>query len=133
MADPVLPPSRFGAGYTVGPPTATGAASAAPPAALGNPVASPADPARDTSAPANAGMNLLAVVAFVLSLLWGPFLVVLTIPMALHARRQIARRHQGGGGLALAALALGAVYLVVGVVAVVLALCTQGPIGTGLR
>lgn len=132
MADPVLPPSRFGAGYTVGPPTAIGAALPGPPAALGNPGASP-DPAHVTSAPANAGMNLLAVTAFVLSLLWGPFLVVLTIPMALHARRQIARRHQGGGGLALAALALAAIYLVVGLVVVVLALCTQGPIGTGWR
>lgn len=133
MADPALPPSRFGAGYTVGPQPATGAAPPGPPAALGNPGASPADPAHETSAPANAGVNLLAVVAFVLSLLWGPFLVVLTIPMALHARRQIARRHQGGGGLALAALALAAIYLVVGLVVVVLALCTQGPIGTGWR
>lgn len=145
MADPVLPPSRFGAGYSAGRQAPTGQVAVGPQAAAmpgpyrrdpaqgANPGWSPGDSTNTAAASAGAGVNVLAVVSFVLTLLWGPFLVLATIPMALRARTQIAQRHQSGGGLALSALVLGVIYLLLGMVVVALALCTQGPLGAGWR
>lgn len=139
MADPLLPPSRFGAGYSVGADPRAGAArttalNSSPPAhaRAGTIGPSPVDPAVATAAP-KAEVNLLAVAAFVLTLLWGPFLLIVTIPMALRARAQVTRRRQSGGGLAVAALVLGGIYLITGVMVVVLAWQTHGPIGAGWR
>ena len=80
-----------------------------------------------------AGMNTLAVVSFVLVLLLGPFIVAVTLPMALIARVQINSRGQGGSGLVLATLALSVIYLAFGVVALLLMLYSQTPTGVGAR
>lgn len=123
-----LPPSRFGAGYTVGGQPISGlspAGHASP--MVDNAVANTARPA-----PA-AGMNTLAVVSFVLVLLLGPFIVAITLPMALIARVQINSRGQGGSGLVLATLALSVIYLAFGVVVLLLMLYSQTPTGVGAR
>ena len=111
MAEPSLSPSRFSAGYSVGGrtgsevlPPATGPASAA------------------TSAP----VNQFAVIGFVLILILGPFAVPVGVPIALVGQRQIARTGQSGAGLARAALYIGAVYGVIGVVVVLLAVAGIG-------
>ena len=126
MADPVLPPSRFGTGYTVG--NAPAASPSRPPAAVGAAVGRrPDDPSRaypgssqpisadgygaiDTAPPA----NRLAGVSFVLALLLGPVVAPMTVPMAMVASRQISRSGQGGAGLATAALAISVIYLAFG-------------------
>jgi hypothetical protein len=149
VADPLIPPSRFGAGYTAGAQAPPGQVAVGPQGAtMPGPFSAVAhrrdptqgadsgwsqDPAKTAAASVSAGVNVLAAVSFVLTLLWGPFLALATIPMALRARTQIAQRHQSGGGLALSALVLGVIYLAVGVVVVALALCTQGPLGAGWR
>jgi hypothetical protein len=122
-----LPPSRFGAGFTVG----GQPASAARPAAHTSPGrVSPVAPVRNSAssgaAPAPvAGMNMLAVVSFVLVLLLGPFIVPVSIPMALIARVQINRCDQSGSGLVLATLVLSVIYLAFGVVVLLLLLYSQ--------
>jgi hypothetical protein len=122
VGDPVLPPSRFGAGYTVGAPASTGPAPAplVQSAAVSHPGAVYSHDGHSA-----AGVNALAVVAFVLVLLFGPFVVALTIPMAFVARSQISRSGQSGAGLAKAALALSAIYLAVGAVVLILALVVR--------
>jgi hypothetical protein len=80
VGNPVLPPSRFGAGYTAGAPTTQAAtASAKYPGTPSTPVAR---------------TNRLAVASFALSLLFGPFLVPATVPMARLARAQ--NNHNAG-------------------------------------
>ncbi|MGE0214232.1 hypothetical protein [Mycolicibacterium sp.] len=111
MTEPPLPPSRFGAGYTVGAPAA-GAGVPAPVAA--------------TPAPAMP-VNRIAVIAFVTVLVFGPLAVPFALPLAVLARRQIGRTGHGGAGLATAALCIGAGYLVLGAVVAVLAVT----VGTG--
>ncbi|MGH3677199.1 MAG: hypothetical protein ACRDU5_15950, partial [Mycobacterium sp.] len=79
MGDSALPPSRFGAGFTVGGPTVAPSA------------------ARPTVIPPGVSVvktNPLAVLAFVLVLLFGPFVVPLTIPLAFVARSRSAQAGQ---------------------------------------
>lgn len=102
MSNPVLPPSRFGAGYTTGAQT---------------PHAAPVPGA--PSAPV-AQTNPLAVASFALAVLFGPFLVPATIPMALVARSQSKSLGESGTGLASAALIVSAIYGVVGAVVLIL-------------
>jgi hypothetical protein len=131
VTEPALPPSRFGAGYSVG------GAPAAPPA---RPTATTAGAAgRDGIGPpatypalSATGMNRLAVTAFVLVLFFGPFVVLLTLPMAYIARHQINRSGQGGAGLAKAAVLIGYAYLAVGMTVLVLALYVDRSIGVAL-
>lgn len=100
MGSPTLPPSRFGAGYSVGaPPSAPVAAS---------PSASPAGP--------SVRVNPLAAAAFGAVLLLGPLVIWLTVPMALVARSQITTSGEAGSGLATAALALSSIYLALAMV-----------------
>jgi hypothetical protein len=127
MADSMLPPSRFGAGYTVG---AQSSASSAPPTASPSAPLSAPTPGRAAGAPVLDGaaappggnVNSLAAAAFALVLLLGPFVVPLTIPMSLFARSQISRTGEGGTGLVKAVLALSCIYLAAGVVVLTLAL-----------
>ncbi|MEW5808616.1 MAG: DUF4190 domain-containing protein [Actinomycetota bacterium] len=97
-----LPRGKFGAGYTVGGPTAGVAA----------------DPAFGTSV--SSRFNGAAFVAFVVTLLLGPFVAPVTIPLAVMAHRQILRSGQAGAGLAKATVFVGVAYLAVGAVAVLL-------------
>lgn len=123
-----LPPSRFGAGYTVG----GQPASVSIPAGPTSPTVASATVTHAGPAP-GAGMNALAVVSFVLVLLLGPFIAAVTVPMALVARMQINRRDQSGSGLVLATLALSVIYLAFGVVVLLLTLYSQTPNGVGAR
>jgi hypothetical protein len=110
--DAGLPPSRFGVGYTVG--GSPGIPAATP---------SPGPP----SSPAQAKTNPLAVAAFVLVLLLGPFVVPATIPMAMAARNRSRRSAGGGMGLANTALILSGIYAVLGVVVLVLLFVVASP------
>lgn len=144
MGDPALPPSKFGAGYTVG-----GSASPAPgrptakPAGTGgggrtgsqpSPHSTPAhdrvDAGRHADSPAG-GINRLAVAAFLLVLLLGPFGITLALPMSYIARRQMGRSGQGGAALARAAVTICYLYLAVGLVFLFLCL-TYSPSGIRL-
>ncbi len=104
MVDPVLPPSRFGSGYTMGAQTAHAAS-------VPNPSNAPV-----------ARTNPLAIASFALAVLFGPFLVPATIPMALVARSQSKYSGECGTGLANAALIVSAIYAVLGVVVLILTL-----------
>lgn len=95
MADPPLPPSRFGAGFTVGADTAT-----AP---------------RQAVAPHDA--NKVALTAFVAVLVLGMFVAPVTFAASFVAERQICRSGQKGAGLATAAKVISAIYLLMGLVA----------------
>jgi hypothetical protein len=106
VGNPVLPPSRFGAGYTAGAPTTQAAAV-------------PAKYPATSNAPA-ARTNPLAAASFVLTLLFGPFLVPATVPMALVARAQNKHSGEGGTALASAALVVSAIYALLGAVVVIL-------------
>lgn len=97
-----LPGSKFGAGYTVGGPAVTGVV---------NPASGPPGPST---------LNGTALAAFVLTLILGPFAAPVTIPLAAMAHRHILRSGQAGAGLAKATLFVGAAYLVIGAVAVLL-------------
>jgi hypothetical protein len=121
VADPVLPPSRFGAGYTVGAPAAAPAATA--PFAFAGPAIAGAN---SVVVPA-ARVNRLAVLALVAVLLLGPFVALLTIALSLTAGMQIKRSGQGGAGLAKAALAISCIYLVFGIVVTALAVLVVHP------
>jgi len=123
MADSALPPSRFGAGYTVGAPAQSPAPPAAlpPSASLSGPSAGAPMAGAGTAAPA-ADVNSLAAASFVLVLLFGPFVVPLTVPLSLRARSQIVRSGEGGAGLVTATLALSCIYLAAAVVVGVLVL-----------
>ncbi|SBS75489.1 conserved exported hypothetical protein [uncultured Mycobacterium sp.] len=127
MPDSVLPPSRFGAGYTVGatPPTAGPPVTRAPAQPTTGPVAAP-PPAGVSS---NAPISSLALTSFVLVLLMGPFIAPLTIPLSLVARRRIAQTGIGGIGLAKAALAMSCIYLVAAAVVAILILIVT-PVGS---
>lgn len=107
MGNPVLPPSRFGAGYTAGAPPSQAAST----------------PANYPAAPLSAVVrtNPLAVAAFVLTLLFGPFLVPATVPVALVARAQNKHSGEGGTALANAALVVSAIYALLGIVVAILA------------
>ncbi len=94
MADPSLPPSKFGAGFTVG-------AGFAP---------------ATRSAPASEGANRLAVSAFVTVLVLGIFVAPITFPVSFVAERQIRRSGQKGAGLATAAKIISGIYLLMGLV-----------------
>jgi hypothetical protein len=107
VGNPVLPPSRFGAGYTAGAPTTQAATTSA---------RYPGTPSAQV-----ARTNRLAVASFALSLLFGPFLVPVTVAMALLARAQNKHSGEGGTALANAALAVSAIYTVLGAVVVILA------------
>ncbi len=122
-----LPPSRFGAGFTVGGPPVSAANPAGPTIAnVSGPPGVGAAPDPSAAAPAPAGdMNILAVLSFVSVLLLGPLIVAASIPMALVARTQISRRGQGGNGLVIATLALSVIYLAFGVVVLMLVLYAQ--------
>jgi hypothetical protein len=110
--DAGLPPSRFGAGYTVG----------------GSPSSPSIGPSPAAPAPATSStMSPLAVCAFVLVLLLGPFVVPATIPMAAAARGQSRRSAGGGLGLANAALILSGIYAVLGVVVLILLFVVAEP------
>ena len=135
VGEGVLPPSKFDAGYTVsGPPAAPPAPQAAttggfPPGSGATPrqaryqVLSPQAPPGDPDAvAATEGTNSLAVAAFVLAMVFGPFAVAVTLPMAYLARRQITQTGQGGAGLATAAVMISYVYLALGVTVLALSL-----------
>ncbi|RDH76834.1 hypothetical protein DVS77_18485 [Mycolicibacterium moriokaense] len=107
VGDSVLPPSRFGAGYTAGAATTQGTAAVTRHAAAPNPSVE--------------RTNRLAVASFVLTLLFGPFMVPATVPMALAARAQNKHSGEGGTAMANAALIVSAVYALLGVVVVILA------------
>ncbi len=127
-----LPPSRFGAGFTVGGGSVTPVSAAGPTASNVSGPPSVAAPAANTVAPTTAkDMNALAVLSFVSVLLLGPLIVVVSIPMALTARTQINRRGQGGSGLVIATLALSVIYLAFGVVVLLLLLYAQSSSGAG--
>ena len=143
MGDPALPPSKFGAGYTVGGsasapgrPTANpagtggGGPTGSQPASHSTLARDPVDAVHTADSP-NAGMNRLAVAAFLLVLLFGPFGIPLTLPMSHIARYQIGRSGQGGAVLATAAVMLSYAYLAVGLVVLFLWL-TYSPIGIRL-
>ncbi len=120
-----LPPSRFGAGFTVGgPPAGAASAVAHTTPAAGSPSAAVPRDGRGTLTPANE-LNGLALLSFVSVLLLGPLVVVASIPLALIARTQIARRGQSGAGLVIAALALSVIYLAFGVLVLLLLLYAQ--------
>jgi hypothetical protein len=113
VADSLLPPSRFGAGYTAGGPTPSGAQL--PTAnASGTPSATTYP---DVTAQSS---NLMASVSFALAVFCGLFAVPLTIPLAIVARGQIKRRGGGNGGFADAALIVSLIYLAIGAVVLVL-------------
>jgi hypothetical protein len=129
-----LPPSRFGAGFTVGGQTASRASPAAQtfPGAGGPLAPHVGDPVASGGALTSAnGMNTLAVLSFVSVLLLGPLVVAVSIPMAVIARVQINRRGQSGGGLVIATLALSVIYLAFGVVVLLLLLSAQTSDGVG--
>ncbi|GAY17817.1 hypothetical protein [Mycobacterium sp. shizuoka-1] len=120
MPDSVLPPSRFGAGYTVGSPPPT-----ALPATDGTQLRSQSPTGPAVSSPpagpaTNAPISSLALASFVLVLLMGPFIAPLTIPLSLIARRHITQSGSAGAGLAKAALAMSCIYLIAAAVVVVL-------------
>jgi hypothetical protein len=128
MADPQLPPSRFGAGYVVGSP-------ATAPSATAPTVVAPANPTQPGGGPgapmiASAGVNPLAVAAFGLIVLFGPFAIPLSLPLAYVARAQLTSSSQGGGGLAKAAIALNFVYVAVAATVVVLVVLAARSDGT---
>ena len=70
--------------------------------------------------------NGAALVAFILTLLLGPFVALVTIPLAVMAHRQILRSGQAGAGLAKATLFVAAAYLLLGAVAVLLMFWPDG-------
>lgn len=141
--EPVVRPSKFGAGYTVGGPPApqvppapvpvlptpvvsempsiavsdsgkTGAHSAEQVAERPAAVAIAERPAV-VSAPA-AGRNVLATAALVLVVLFGAFSSPITLVMAHVARARIKKTGERGAGVALAALVLSYVFMFVGMV-----------------
>ncbi len=110
MADPTLPPGRFGAGYICG------GATWAPAARLNAPALSPAPP-----------LNRLAVATFVTTLVFGLPAALFTLPLSYIAHRQIETSGQSGSGLARAAMVISGVYVVIGVVVVGLYLYLPEP------
>lgn len=101
MADSMLPPGRFGAGYTAG-----GAARASAPT-----FAAPASPPTPP-------LNRLAVATFGITLVFGLAVALFTLPLSYLACRQIETTGQSGSGLARAAMAISGVYLVIGMVVI---------------
>ena len=124
VTDPPLPPSRFGAGHTVGPqaPAVAQPLPVAPASALPSPSAPPQFGA--PPAPTDR-VNRLAAVSFILVLALGELVAPVTIPMALAAQHQINRSGQPGAGLAKAALLIGLAYLAIGLTVGVLYLYTH--------
>lgn len=124
VADPLLPPSRFGAGHTVGPqPPSVAQSLPVAPAPASPP---PSAPPQFGSVPAPTDrVNRLAAVSFILVLALGELVAPVTIPMALAAQQQINRSGQPGAGLAKAALLIGLAYLAIGLTVGVLYLYTH--------
>lgn len=104
MGDPALPPSRFGAGHTMGGPVGL---SPAPATSSDHRVSGP------EAAVSGAG---LAAGALILALLMGPLGSPIAVPMAYTARRRIASSSPQAAGLAKAAIFVGYAYLVLGLV-----------------
>lgn len=123
MPDRPLPPSRFGAGHTVGAPTPPAPYASAPPP---TPPAPYASAPRHTSAGAPPPVlaspaqptNGLAGVAFALAVFLGPLAAPVAIALGVVAQRQSARLGQAGAGLAKSAVFIGAAYLVLAAVVV---------------
>lgn len=111
MIEPRLPPSKFGAGYTAGGVPAAPQVAATIPSASGAAVSS-----HPLSPSANPGVDHVAAAAFVLVVLFGPFVAPLTLPMSYVAGRRIGKSGQSGAGLAKAAKAISYVYLALAVV-----------------
>lgn len=119
VAEPVLPASKFAAGYTAGGP---------PPQAALPPVSTAshqvgtvlgassmtAHPGSATVSAPQAELNRLAAVSFLLVVFLGPLVAWLTLPMAYLAQRQTGGNGQGGTGLAKAALVISCAYLALG-------------------
>lgn len=101
MADPTLPPGRFGAGYI------SGGATGAPATGFTAPALPPAPP-----------LNRLAVATFVTTLVFGLAAALFTLPLSYVAHRQIETLGQSGSGLARAAMVISGLYLVIGLVVV---------------
>lgn len=99
MAGSALPPSKFGAGFSVG------GAAAAPPR--------PARGISPTASPGSVGprLNRLAIATFVTALFLGWLVAPFTLPLSIVAKRQIAVSGEGGGALARAATIISGVYL----------------------
>lgn len=110
MADPTLPPGRFGAGYI------SGGATWAPAAGFTAPAVSPGPP-----------LNRLAVATFVMTLVFGLPAALFTLPLSYVAHRQIETSGQSGSGLARAAMVISGVYVVIGVVVAGLYLYLPNP------
>jgi hypothetical protein len=135
VADPVLPPSKFVAGYTVGaPPTAAPIATTATRLPSTGPLgtggtarqhgsyqSSPMQAGVHTVAAAPAGeVNRLAVTSFAVALFFGWFAAPVTMPLAYVARNQIRRSGQGGAALAKAALVISFIYLTLAITVFIL-------------
>jgi hypothetical protein len=115
VADPVLPPSKFVAGYTVG------ATASAPPTAASASQSAGWQGSSGTATVASPGdLNRLAVFAFVLALFLGWLTAPLTIPLAYKARDQIRRSGQDGASLAKAALVISVIYLTLAITVLML-------------
>ncbi len=135
--EPVVRPSKFGAGYTAGgPPSpqpvppphpapvpgsnrvagaeATGTCRQSAVALHTRPDSGALPESLDTDGPRNA----LATVSLVLVVLVGGFLSPITLIMAHVARAQIKRTGERGADIALAALVVSYVFLFIGVVAI---------------
>lgn len=144
VAGPVLPPSRFSAGHTVGGPTPS-APTPPPPrnqwrtpyaAATDLPISgafSAAVSSPSQSAAAAGQVNPLARIAFVLVFAFGSLTAPATLPMALAARRQIQRNGQPGAGLANAAALVSIAYLTLGLVVGALWFYVNYPAPSGTR
>ncbi|KUI39021.1 DUF4190 domain-containing protein [Mycobacterium sp. GA-2829] len=101
MADPTLPPGKFGAGYVAG------GAKGGPAAVFTAPTVSPAPP-----------LNRLAVATFVTTLVFGLVAALFTLPLSYVAHRQIEASGESGSGLARAAMVISGLYLLIGFVVV---------------
>lgn len=145
MAGPVLPPSRFSAGHTVGGPIPSAATPSSPQTRARtrtpyvaiphppNPVAVSTAVTTSTQSAATGQVNPLALIAFMLVFAFGSLTAPVTLPMALAARRQIQRNGQPGTGLANAAALVSITYLGLGLVVAVLWIYLQYPTSAGTR
>lgn len=120
VADGPLPPSRFAAGHTVG-----GTMNAQAAVAPSRPVATgPQTPLLAVATAVHLPTNKLAITAFVLVVAFGPVGALGAVPIAVVAYRQCVASGRRGAGLAKAAIFIGAAYLVLAVVVVMLRLLT---------
>ncbi|WP_019973407.1 hypothetical protein [Mycobacterium sp. 141] len=133
VTGPALPPSRFAAGYTAGAPGMQTAVPSTPgagplPGGRGPQATSQhAGPsaAAPGSLPQTGDAGGYAAVALVLVVVFGPFAVPVTTPMALAARARARRTGVVSPVTANATLIIGAIYLIIGVTAVALWFATS--------